>query len=53
MICAYETLRSFVWFTPALQDDQALDGITLLADPGAVKVSEWVMHHDASQLIAL
>lgn len=37
----------------ALQDDQNLDGITLLVDPNAVKVSEWAMHPDASQLIAL
>lgn len=37
----------------ALQDDQCLDGITLLVDPDTVKVSEWYTHPDASQLIAL
>ena len=37
----------------ALQDDSSLDGITLLVDPNAVQVSEWHMHPDASQLIAL
>jgi hypothetical protein len=36
-----------------LQDDTSLDGITLLVDPDAVKVSAWCMHPDASQLIAL
>lgn len=40
-------------YATALQDDPALDGITLLADPDAVKGSEWVMHPNASQLIAL
>jgi hypothetical protein len=37
----------------ALQDDQSLDGMTLLVDPNAVKISEWHMHPDGSQLIAL
>ena len=37
----------------ALQDDQNLDGITLLVDPDAVQVSEWCIHPDAHPFIAL
>jgi hypothetical protein len=40
-------------YATVLQDDPSLDGITLLADPDAVKVSAWCMHPAASQLIAL
>jgi hypothetical protein len=40
-------------YATALQDDPSLDGMTLLVEPDAVHVSAWVIHPDASQLIAL
>jgi hypothetical protein len=40
-------------FNVVLQDDSSLEGMTLFFDPDTIKVTEWELHTDAHDFIAL